>query len=153
MTRFPIIECRAVPVPDAPPDDRGRFFEPRVHIDAVLDADGNKIRVLTSHYGLTHPEQKCAVAETLRLSQSDMPVVFMGDLNAEPDDLVLSPLFRRLCDTADGVGRAETLTFRSDAPDRRIDYIFVTRDFKTLRMYVPSVIASDHRPAVAEVIL
>jgi endonuclease/exonuclease/phosphatase family metal-dependent hydrolase len=82
-----------------------------------------------------------------------MPTIFMGDLNAEPDKAVLAPLFERFCDTAAGLGYAETLTYRSDAPDRRIDYIFVTRDFKALHMYVPAVTESDHRPAAAEVIL
>lgn len=153
MTRFPLLECRAVPVPDAPPDQMERYFEPRVHIDAVLDADGRKIHVLTSHYGLTNAEQTRAVAETMCLSKTDMPAVFMGDLNAEPDNPVLAPLFERFFDTGEGVGRGETMTFRSDAPDRRIDYIFVTHDFTVRRMYVSNVTASDHRPVVAEVIL
>lgn len=153
LSRFPLISCRTVPVPLTPPDKAEATFEPRVHIDAVLDADGKKIRVLTSHYGLSHQERVHAVSETIRLSKEPIPTVFMGDLNAEPDDPVLASLFEYFCDTAQSLGRSETLTFRSDAPDRRIDYIFVTRDFKVLRMYVPAVAESDHRPVVAQVLI
>ncbi|MHB1151263.1 MAG: endonuclease/exonuclease/phosphatase family protein [Eubacteriales bacterium] len=153
LSRFPFISCRTVPVPDEPPEETETSFEPRVHIDAVLDADGKKIRVLASHYGLSHSERVRAVSETIRLSKTPIPAVFMGDLNAEPDDPVLKPLFEYFRDTAEGLGRTETLTFRSDAPDRRIDYIFVTRDFKVLRMVVPAVSESDHRPVVARVFI
>lgn len=70
LSRFLLISCRTVPVPDTPPDKAKTSFEPRVHIDAVLDADGKKIRVLTSHYGLSHNERVRAVSETIRLSKT-----------------------------------------------------------------------------------
>ena len=82
-----------------------------------------------------------------------LPTVFMGDLNAEPDNPVLQPLFDRFRDTAAGYVCGETLTYRSDVPDRRIDYIFVSHDFSVRRMYIPAVTASDHRPVAAEVVL
>jgi endonuclease/exonuclease/phosphatase family metal-dependent hydrolase len=150
LTRFPILECATVPIPETPCGEGEKSFEPRVIINAVVDAGGERIHVMTSHYGLTGAEQTRAVAETLRLSELDMPAVFMGDLNAEPDDPVLGPLFKRFCDTAAGLSRSDTLTFRSDAPDRRIDYIFVSRHFRVLGSRVLPVTASDHRPVAAE---
>lgn len=152
LSRLPFVSCRTVPVPDVPHNERVGAFEPRVHIDAVLNADGKEIRVLTSHYGLSDGERSLAVSETLRLAKPDLPAVFMGDLNAEPDDPVLLPLLNRFQDT--GAYACDKIeTFRSDAPDRRIDYIFVTRDFEVIRMFVPAVTESDHRPVVAHVMI
>jgi hypothetical protein len=44
-----------------------------------------------------------------------------------------------------------TLTFRSDCPDRKIDYVFVTKDVRVLCAEIPEIIASDHRPHTAEI--
>ena len=153
LSRLPWVSCRTVPVPDILPEDRTSLFEPRVHIDAVLDLDGKRIRVLTSHFGLSRSEQVLAVSETMRLSEEQIPTIFMGDLNAEPDDSVLAPLYTRFCDTAEGYGQSETLTFRSDTPTRRIDYIFTTNDFEVIDMCVPASVQSDHRPVSSRVTL
>lgn len=149
LSRYPFLSCRTVPVPETLPVDDKISFEPRVHIDAVLEAGGKKIRVLASHYGLTENEQRNAVSETIRLSKTELPVIFMGDLNAEPEHPVLSPVFRFFIDAAAGLPKNESFTFRSDRPDRRIDYIFVSEDFKIRKAYVPASAESDHRPVVA----
>lgn len=153
LSRLPFISCRTVPVPDAPPEDRTSSFEPRVHIDSVLHSEGKRIRVLISHYGLSRSEQLLAVSETIRLSKEPIPTIFMGDLNAEPGDPVLAPLYSRFCDTAGGYEHSRTLTFPSDAPARRIDYIFITEEFGIIDMRVPASVQSDHRPVTARVSL
>ena len=56
-----------------------------------------------------------------------------------------------MTDTATAFENADAKTFPSDKPVEKIDYIFVSRDIKVLSAYVPEIIASDHRPLVAEI--
>ena len=76
--------------------------------------------------------------------------VVMGDFNMTPDDKLLAPIFERMTDTAKGFCD-EKFSFPSDAPDIKIDYIFVSRDAKVLSADIPSIVVSDHRPYVAHV--
>ena len=88
------------------------------------------------------------MAETLRLSEKEnRPLVFLGDLNMEPDNPLLAPVFAAMSDTAEK-GEGSMLTYPSDEPTGKIDYIF-QKGFETLRSYVPVSIDSDHRPVAA----
>lgn len=145
LSRIPFLKARVVPIPDA--DVPG--LEPRVCIDAVADTPTGKLRVIISHYGLSREEEKNAVDTTLKLAGDDMPAVFMGDLNATPDSEELAPLFKRFADTAADEQAEKMLTFPSDTPNRRIDYIFADRGIRTIRTGVIDSKASDHRPVFA----
>ena len=74
----------------------------------------------------------------------------MGDLNLFPEDPILLPIREKLTDTAPLLG-AENLSFPSDAPDRKIDYIFVTADIGVRAAEIPALVLSDHRPYLAEI--
>jgi endonuclease/exonuclease/phosphatase family metal-dependent hydrolase len=76
----------------------------------------------------------------------------MGDFNLLPDDPLLAPIRQRMTDTADAFPSAR-MSFPSDAPDQKIDYIFVTRDLAVTAADIPAIVASDHRPHTAEVSL
>jgi endonuclease/exonuclease/phosphatase family metal-dependent hydrolase len=43
------------------------------------------------------------------------------------------------------------LTFPSDAPKIKLDYVFVSKDIKVKSVAVPTDIVSDHFPFVAEI--
>jgi len=47
-------------------------------------------------------------------------------------------------------GEGDGFTFPAATPQRRIDYVFVTRGITVDRAWVPETEASDHRPVVAE---
>ena len=74
----------------------------------------------------------------------------MGDLNAQPDSPLLAPLFGIFTDSATGM-EGPALTFPSDRPLEKIDYIFHKGGFTTLRAWVPETTNSDHRPLCARV--
>ena len=74
----------------------------------------------------------------------------MGDFNVTPDNPVLEPIRAKMLDTYTFV-EGEKLSFPSDNPTIKIDYIFVSHDLKVLSADIPEVIASDHRPHVAEI--
>ena len=149
LSRYPILSCECVPIPDSY-DEQGNHPESRVHICATIDVNGKTIQVLTSHYGLSQAEQEHAVAETLRLKDASLPTIFMGDLNAQDTDAVMAPLFANFQDAACSLTGPDKLTFRSDKPTIRIDYIFHTPEFMVENVKVLPSTASDHRPVFAE---
>ena len=71
--------------------------------------------------------------------------VLMGDFNVRPENPVLAPIREKMQDTAE-VFEGERLSFPSDAPDRKIDYLFVSRDVRVLDADIPEIVVSDHRP-------
>ena len=68
----------------------------------------------------------------------------------EPTNENLTPIYDRLTDTAEYF-MGTKLSFPSDKPDRRIDYIFVSKDIKVTYSDIPEIVASDHRMVVADV--
>ena len=74
--------------------------------------------------------------------------VVMGDFNMTPDDGIIAPMFEIMKDAAEGFC-ADKLSFPSDKPERKIDYIFVSRDAKVTWADIPAIVASDHRPHLA----
>ena len=152
LSRYPLLDAACVPIPDTL-DENGRHPESRVHICAHIACGDKRIQVLTSHYGLSAPEQKNAVAETLRLRDPALPCVFMGDLNAEDTDPVLAPLLTHFQNCAASLPPEQRFTFRSDRPYECIDYIFVSDAFTVEDCRVPVSTASDHRPVAARLSL
>jgi endonuclease/exonuclease/phosphatase family metal-dependent hydrolase len=74
----------------------------------------------------------------------------MGDFNVTPDNPVLNPIRERMTDTAQ-LFNEELLSYPSDKPDVKIDYIFVSPDIEVITADIPPIIASDHRPHTAEI--
>ena len=107
------------------------------------------ITVLACHFGLNPDEQENAVS-TICQHLVDEKCILMGDFNVLPEDPVLDPIRARMKDTADLFGHP-LLSFPSDAPDRKIDYIFVSKDVEVLTADIPAIVASDHRPHTAEI--
>jgi endonuclease/exonuclease/phosphatase family metal-dependent hydrolase len=74
----------------------------------------------------------------------------MGDFNVLPEDLVLSPIRAKMTDASDVIIGSK-LSFPSDKPDRKIDYVFVSRDINVISAEIPAIVASDHRPHTADI--
>ena len=74
----------------------------------------------------------------------------MGDFNITHEEEILMPIRERMRDTADAFS-APLLSFPSDEPRIKIDYIFVSRDIEVISADIPAIIASDHRPHTAEI--
>ncbi|MBR3954155.1 MAG: endonuclease/exonuclease/phosphatase family protein [Clostridia bacterium] len=147
LSRFPIKNAQTVMIPD-PVVRIGSWFETRCLLKAELDvADG--LTVLVTHFGLNKSEQKNAV-KTVVENFGAQKLILMGDFNVHPDDKVLLPIREQLKDTAD-LFNSPLCSFPSDAPDRKIDYIFVSPGVKILNADIPAWVLSDHRPHTAEV--
>ena len=74
----------------------------------------------------------------------------MGDFNVAPDDPVLDPIRAKMQDAAE-LFAEPLLSYPSNAPTIKIDYIFATPDIEILRADIPSIVASDHRPHTAKI--
>jgi endonuclease/exonuclease/phosphatase family metal-dependent hydrolase len=74
----------------------------------------------------------------------------MGDFNATPENPVLVPIKERMCDTAKAFD-CEKLSFPSDKPEIKIDYMFTSEDISVLSADIPEIVLSDHRPYFAEI--
>jgi len=148
LSRFPITAAETVAIPDPAVRGYDGYYETRCLLKATV-AVGGGLSVLVSHFGLNPDEQKSAV-DTVVGHIPNTRCVFMGDLNVTPDNAVLRPIQQRLYDTAK-VFSAPKLSFPSDSPTMKIDYIFVSNDLRVSAADIPAIVSSDHRPHIATV--
>lgn len=146
LSRIPIVKAETVMIPDPEQKKIGKHYETRCILKVLLEGG---ITVLVTHFGLNPDEQENAVKTVLE-NITDEKCILMGDFNVTPDNPVLAPIRKRLRDTADCFGEPK-LSFPSDAPDRKIDYIFVSPDIDVVSADIPPIVASDHRPHTAVV--
>ena len=148
LSKLPILSAETILIPDPVEKTGPRNYETRCVLKATLEGG---ITALVTHMGLNTDEQQSAV-ETVLANLAPEKCILMGDFNAEPDDPVLEPIRRRMKDAAALVA-GEGLTWPSDKPYKKLDYIFVTPDVELLQAEVPDIIASDHLYHTAEVTL
>jgi endonuclease/exonuclease/phosphatase family metal-dependent hydrolase len=135
-------------IPDPPVRKYDGYYETRVLLKTTIDVAGG-LNVLVSHFGLNPDEQENAV-QTVIPNLPENRCVFMGDLNMEPNNPILAPIMQKLYDTAQ-LFSAPKLSFPSDAPRMKIDYIFVSHDLKVECADIPEIVSSDHRPHTATI--
>lgn len=146
LSRAPISFSRVVPVPDVPEGERESRFETRSVLETIVLTDNGPVQAVTCHFGLSRGEQERAVATVLPMLRTDMPVVFMGDLNIEPDNDLIAKLRGRLCDTAGDT----PLTFPARDAEIKIDYIFASDHFSCGEFKTQQTLASDHLPVYVD---
>lgn len=148
VSRYPILSTEKVFIPDPQVRKYDGYYETRVLLKAVIDV-GGVLNVLVSHFGLNPDEHENAVRTVI----SNLPkerCVLMGDFNMEPDNPILNPIMQRLYDTAQNFASPK-LSFPSDTPTVKIDYIFVSEDIKVQYADIPEIVSSDHRPHIATI--
>ena len=147
LSRLPVLESQTIHIPD--PERVGDYhYEHRCILRCVLLAREKKITVFTTHFGLAPSEQESAVQTALALIEKETnPVLFMGDLNAEPATPEVKALFEALSDTCKG---QEILTFPSDEPRIKIDHILYKGGWNVIGIRSMNTQNSDHRPLIAE---
>jgi len=148
ISRYPILEAETIMIPNPPEKKYHGYYETRCLLKAKLDV-GDGLTVLVSHFGLNPDEQENAV-QTVISNLAGERCVLLGDFNMQPENEILNPIRERLFDTAEKFD-APKLSFPSDHPDRKIDYIFTSRDLKVCCADIPAIVSSDHRPHIATV--
>ena len=146
LSKQPILKAERIYVPDPPVRQYDGYYETRCLLKAEL---ANGLTVLVIHFGLNPDEQENAVQTVLQHVKQEK-CILMGDFNVEPNAEVLLPIRERMKDTAD-LFEKPLLSFPSDNPKKKIDYIFVSPDIEVISADIPAVIGADHRPHVAEI--
>src|SRR5688572_4495923 len=165
VSRFPILECANTLL--ATFDG----WEQRGALGARIDVNGATLRVFSTHLQASRsvggtsvsgqPQRVQQVQGILKiLSGVTEPIVVMGDFNATPSSIEMSPIAGRLVDAWTTRGAGHGLTSPADLtrdPGSRIDYIFVSRDVEVTSVSVPvddeTRMASDHYPIIAKIVL
>ena len=87
VSKYPIIEYEVISIPNRSFFGRS-YGEPRSIIRALVDIDGIKLTVLVSHFGLSQKAQEIAADTVIGIAKDvDTPIIFMGVLNAQPDNI------------------------------------------------------------------
>src|SRR5690554_3857028 len=135
------IDIKVVKIPDPIPD-KDDPYESRT----IIKAEFEKFTVLVSHFGLMKAEQKNAVDMAVNLiNKINKPIILMGDFNMESSDPTIAPFYALLKDTL----TKESYSYPSINAEKRIDYIFVSKDIKVIKANIEPVVASDHFPHTA----
>ena len=146
LSKFPIKSAEKIPIPDPNPRGYDGYYETRCLLKVEYE-DG--LTVLITHFGLNPDEQESAV-KTILPYLKDEKCILMGDFNVLPENPLLIPIRERMKDTADLFDEPKK-SYPSDAPNRKIDYIFVSQDIEVIDADIPAVVASDHRPHISTV--
>lgn len=148
ISRYPIISAETIKIPDPIFKRYKGYYETRCILKAKIDFAGG-LDVIVSHFGLNPDEHKKAV-KTITKNISKERCIVMGDFNMEPENRILRPLQKKLFDTAEKFSSPK-LSCPSDKPKMKIDYIFTSKDIKTISADIPEIVSSDHRPHIAKV--
>ena len=146
LSKTHFVSAEVIPVPEEEIKTGNQLYEPRCLLKVKYD---NGLTVLVIHFGLNEEEHIHAVNTVLENLEEEK-CVLMGDFNVTPDNAVLKPIQERMTDTSDYFPESR-LTFPSDNPSKKIDYIFVSKDITVLSADVPNIAVSDHLPCLAEI--
>lgn len=147
LSKHPIKSATVIPIPTTEKD--GKVLEPRSILNAVIDSPMGEFNMFITHFGLTPKEHENAVSTVVDVI-TDKNCVLMGDFNVTPENPVLLPIRNKLNDTAE-VFEKELLSFPSDSPKIKIDYVFTSHNVKVKKADIPPHVISDHRPYIIEV--
>ena len=146
LSRYRIVSAETIHVPDPDPRGYDGYYEHRVLLKARLE---NGLTVMVIHFGLNPDEAENAVRTVVENLESEK-CILMGDFNVTPDNHVLDPIRERMND-ASRLFDCEKLSFPSDKPNCKIDYIFASPDIEIVSADIPAIVASDHRPHTAQI--
>jgi endonuclease/exonuclease/phosphatase family metal-dependent hydrolase len=153
LSRYPIADAGSARLP------RQGVPMARNYLWAELDLGGGRLRLVVTH--LHHVERP----EGTRVRLAQIPVllegvvgrpatVLLGDFNAEPGSPEIALLRQAgLTDAFQAVGGSpdDELTYSSDRPEERIDYIWLSGDLRASDFDATTSTASDHRGVMATV--
>ena len=146
LSKLPIKSVETIIIPDPNPRMYKGYYETRCILKATFE---NGLTVLIVHVGLVQDEKESAF-KTLLENIVDEKCILMGDFNVEPDSPFLDAIRARMNDAADKFD-APKLSFPSDKPTMKIDYIFASKDIEIVAADIPEIVGADHRPHTIEI--
>jgi len=153
LSRFPI---ETIKVDSLPSQSKGLWPEKRGALWVRISPHGLPIEVVTTHFGLSSNERRSQMSALLGRDWLEpvldhKPVILCGDFNCRPGSVPYGLASAKMRDAAVGVRGG---SFTSARPLVRIDHIFATPHFPTIRASVVknalSRVSSDHLPLIAD---
>lgn len=132
--------------PDPTPELSPGFLE------AEIDVDGQSLWFYVSHLDF-RPDptiREMQIEDMFGYMKQHPYSVLVGDMNANPEDPELAPLFQWFNDAWSAVSNEPGFTFPADDPIKRIDYILTSPRIRANSAQVIESLASDHRPVVGD---
>jgi endonuclease/exonuclease/phosphatase family metal-dependent hydrolase len=147
LSRHRVIAFRNVAFGDELVGAKG-FFEARIAL-----GEGRRVTLIGAHLHHASAREREHQAERMarRIAAIKEPLIVLGDLNVTPSYKERTLRLLRGEGRLSGwqLDRPGNLTFHAARPDRRIDYILVSRHLAFQSHLVRPVQLSDHRPVVA----
>jgi endonuclease/exonuclease/phosphatase family metal-dependent hydrolase len=149
LTKFPLKSAKNTHLKMAGPGEQRGIQQ------LLLDVRGREVLFLNTHLDHRRDEAErllsAAQVSEIVAGAGKLPVIFCGDFNATPESQTSARLQEFLTDTWAVVGRGPGFTIPVAKPAKRIDYVWISREFiEPLTMEVLRSNASDHLPVVAE---
>jgi endonuclease/exonuclease/phosphatase family metal-dependent hydrolase len=149
LTRFPIKRAQNTPLKSF------AHGEQRGVQQLVLDVHGRELLFMNTHLDARRdPAEREHSATELRAlvaAAGAMPVILVGDFNADPAAPSIVAVRQWITDAWTALHREPGFTIPVKKPNKRIDYIWITpASIEPLAMTVLHSEASDHLPIVAE---
>jgi endonuclease/exonuclease/phosphatase family metal-dependent hydrolase len=157
LSRYPIIDAtnhEITRLPTTEPDPEPVMLPGFPHIR--VNVNGVHVDVFNTHLDYRGDPwiREMQVDDMLAITGTEPTrSVLMGDLNAEPEDPELAPVFDVYRDAWELAGDGAGLTFPTDDPEKRIDYVLTSPDIDVVNAEVLDTDASDHLPVVADVVI
>ena len=124
--------------------------EQRGALQVILETPSGLLTVFCTHWGLNGAERERQAARLVELiGDVSGPVITCGDLNEGPDAPAVRLLLERT-GLSDADAAQNRLTYPTDAPETRIDYVFFSPSLALGGVSIPVRPASDHLPLVAD---
>jgi len=132
--------------------------EPRAVLFVQAEtSDGQPFIFASTHLDFQFAENQKAQVEKVNevLLTKDQPVIIAGDFNLTPDTDYYQILQEKWIDAAIAFDENPEPTFPANGPNRRIDYLFLSKQdqWEVINIHTVDVQFSDHIPLVAKVVL
>lgn len=148
LSRYPIVHSSNTLLFRSPDQEQ------RGLLRADIEVRGVRVHVFDTHleaYSLL--DRTTQAQQVADLVGDTAPSILMGDLNAEPADPELAPLFTTLTDAWPVAGTGPELTYPAEGPVKRIDFVLTGTGAqpRQCRVVTTDPVAADHLPVACEV--
>lgn len=155
LSKHPILACGNTLLPKANPASEQRGLA-----HALINVRGVPTHVYNTHLHTALADRAVQITAIDTLISGTTPAILLGDFNAQPTESTLAPLQARFQDVWTTVGTGPGFTYPAApaaTPNRRIDFIFATRDITVSDAAVvitpDTSMAADHYPLVTNVLV
>lgn len=144
ISKYPIESCEIINIPSPKNKTGNNHYEKRSILKAKVLINNKYLNIYITHLGLNIDEQVNGINTLVNNVEKDNSII-MGDFNMTPDNKLLKSL-NNFSNT-----NIDKMTYPSDNPIKKLDYIYVSKNIKIHSFNVLNDIISDHRPIMAKI--